>query len=91
LPPLRLEATVIGRVQGVGFRASVQWKAHELGLTGYVRNLWDDNVEVVAEGPEEDLRALLDYIRQGPRLARVDKVNHSLGPASGEFQGFRTG
>ena len=88
---LRLEARVLGRVQGVGFRASVQWKAHELGLAGYVRNLWDGNVEVVAEGPEDDLKALLEYLRHGPRMARVDSVRHSFGPGTGEFQGFRTG
>lgn len=63
-----------GRVQGVGFRQFVQEKARELGLVGYVRNLKDGDVELQAEGPEEDLDRLLETLRQGPPAARVDNV-----------------
>ncbi len=85
----RLEATVRGRVQGVGFRASVQWKAQELGLSGYVRNMWDGSVEVKAEGPKDRLEKLLAYLRRGPRFAAVEAVDYRFLPALSEFSGFR--
>lgn len=62
---------VTGRVQGVGFRAACEAEARALGLVGWVKNLPDGSVEVVAEGPEEALAALADWCRRGPRGARV--------------------
>lgn len=85
----RLEAWVRGRVQGVGYRAFVERVALELGLAGYARNLPDGRVEVVAEGPEEALRALLEKLKEGPRLARVEGVEAHLKEAQG-LRGFRT-
>ncbi|GGM91179.1 acylphosphatase [Thermus composti] len=70
----RLLALVKGKVQGVGYRAFAQRKALELGLSGYAENLPDGRVEVVAEGPKEDLEVFLQHLRQGPRLARVEEV-----------------
>ena len=67
----RLRAIVRGRVQGVGFRASTQEVALGLGLGGWVRNLPDGAVEVVADGEESALRELERFLRQGPRMARV--------------------
>ncbi len=83
----RLVALVKGRVQGVGYRAFVQKKALELGLSGYAENLPDGRVEVVAEGPREDLEALLHHLKQGPRLARVDKVEVQWSEETG-LKGF---
>lgn len=84
-----LRAVVRGRVQGVGFRDFVYTRARFLGLTGYVRNLPDDcSVEVVAEGRRADLEQLLEYLREGPRLARVDGVDVDWGEASGAFDRF---
>ncbi len=84
-----LHAVVRGRVQGVGFRDYIYTRARFLGLTGYVRNLPDGrSLEVVAEGPRSDLEQLLDYLRDGPRLARVDAVDTERGEATGSYRGF---
>ena len=66
-PPgdVRLTASVKGRVQGVGFRWWTRARALELGLRGSATNLDDGRVEVVAEGPEPQLQALLAALR-GP-------------------------
>lgn len=86
----RLFARVYGTVQGVGFRAFVQRRAVQLGLTGYVRNLWDEEtVEVVAEGMRPLLDELLAAIHRGPSMARVERVEVEWRPASGEYHHFR--
>lgn len=85
----RLHAVVEGRVQGVGFRVFVQEHATALGLTGWVRNMYSGEVEVVAEGPRSALEALLDKLRTGPRMAYVSEVRKTWQPASGEFLSFR--
>jgi acylphosphatase len=79
----RLIAIVTGSVQGVGFRAFVLRRARTRGLTGTVRNQPDGTVEVEAEGAEAELRALLAELEQGPRGARVTRVDSDLsaGPA----------
>ena len=85
----RLQAVVTGRVQGVGFRDFVRTEAASRGLTGYVRNGDDGaSVEFVAEGPESDLRALLEVIERGPRFARVDGVAAEWSDASEAFSRF---
>ena len=73
---------VSGRVQGVGFRDWVVRTAQRSGLTGWVRNLKDGRVEIVAAGDEEALQALVDGCRQGSPLARVEHVEAF--PASDE-------
>lgn len=85
----RLYAIVEGRVQGVGFRNFVLEAALSLGLNGWVRNRWDDSVEVVAEGEEEALDKFLQKLRRGPRAAYVTGVNQDWQPATGEFRDFR--
>lgn len=87
----RLHAIVRGRVQGVGFRAFVQREAMALGLGGTVRNLYfpRQQVEVVAEGPEDALNRLLGQLRAGPRLSGVDQVDVTWEPPRGEFTDFR--
>ena len=88
-PRISLLATVRGRVQGVGFRDFVCTRARFLRLAGYVRNGADGrSVEVAAEGPRQSLEQLLDYLRDGPRSARVDKVDVGWGEAGGDFSGF---
>lgn len=62
---------VSGRVQGVFFRANVKNKANELGLMGYARNTPDGNVEVAAEGDENKISELIEFIRKGPGIASV--------------------
>ena len=84
----RLHASVEGRVQGVGFRYFVVEKAQSLGLTGWVRNRWDDTVEVTAEGTRSDLETLLKYLQRGPTAASVAKVQSEWEEATGEFRSF---
>lgn len=72
---VRVRAFVSGRVQGVGFRRFTQRAARELHLSGWVCNLADGRVELVAEGPAEQVDALLDAVRRGPRAARVEAVD----------------
>ena len=66
--------TVAGRVQGVGFRFFAERAARELGVTGWVRNLPDGNVESLAEGEEDAVARYLERLREGPRLGRVTDV-----------------
>ena len=63
-----------GRVQGVGFRVSVASRAGGRGIGGWVRNRPDGAVEAVFEGRPEDVEALVDYVRDGPRGAAVEHV-----------------
>jgi acylphosphatase len=85
----RLHAIVEGHVQGVGFRSFVFETAYLFRLTGWVRNRWDETVEVIAEGERGTLEKLLATLRQGPRSAWVSRVNEEWLPATGEFTDFR--
>lgn len=87
--PIRLEATVIGLVQGVFFRQSTQLEANRLGLTGWVANQPDGTVRVIAEGDGEALRQLLAYLHHGPSGARVERVEANWAEATGEFNMFQ--
>ena len=84
-----LRAIVRGRVQGVGFREFVLTRARSLSRKGYALNLADGrSVEVLAEGELADLDRLVVYLRQGPRLSRVDSVELHWGDATGLHEGF---
>jgi acylphosphatase len=85
---VQLHLMVEGHVQGVGFRYFVFEKAQILGLTGWVRNRHDDQVEVTAEGDRETLEQLLAVIQIGPRGAFVSKVTPRWDQASGNFARF---
>lgn len=84
----RMRAIVRGRVQMVMFRDFVQRKASGLKLTGFVRNLKDGTVEVVAEGEQGSLERLEKKLHRGPLLARVEEVTAVRHPATGEFKKF---
>lgn len=84
----RLEAIVKGRVQGVGFRYHVSHRARHIGVTGYVRNLWDGSVEIVAEGDKTLVEQFLSYLQVGPRSAWVRDIVVNWQPASGKFDSF---
>jgi acylphosphatase len=82
-------ATVTGIVQGVYFRAFVEDHAQGLGLTGYVRNVTQSGaVEVEAEGEKAGLERLLGHLHQGPRAAKVAKVDVQWGTYTGRFRDF---
>ena len=87
-PPASLDASVRGRVQGVGFRYFVLDLATDLGLVGWVANMPDGSVRCVAEGPRRDLDTLLTALGQGPLGGRVDDVQATWGPAGGSFERF---
>lgn len=87
-PVEQLRATVYGHVQGVSFRFYTHETATNLGLTGWVANRYDGSVEVVAEGPRAMLDRLLDFLQQGPSMARVDQVQHEFLPATQQFKRF---
>lgn len=75
LPGTRaIRAVVAGNVRGVGFRAAVQRRAHQLGVEGWVRNAADGTVEVHAEGPSAAIEELTAFLRVGPRGATVDDL-----------------
>lgn len=84
----RLEATVRGRVQGVGFRFFVAHRAEALGLTGWVKNAGDGTVQCLAEGRRQDLEALLAALELGPSGARVESVSPAWSAATGSFDRF---
>ncbi|MEW5992303.1 MAG: acylphosphatase [Chloroflexota bacterium] len=84
----RLDAVVRGRVQGVGYRVFVLRAAAELGLHGWVANLPDGAVRVVAEGDVAALEDLVDRLRRGPAAALVTDVLTAWPPPTGEFRDF---
>ena len=79
---------VRGRVQGVGFRFYVQEAARREGVQGFVRNLPDGRVEVLAEGEADAILRVELSVRRGPFGARVDDVETELLEPSGRFVGF---
>ena len=79
---------VSGRVQGVGFRWFVEREAAQVGVTGWVRNCSNGDVEIMATGTPEQLNLLRQKLQQGPRAARVDHVSESRAPLL-EAQSFR--
>jgi acylphosphatase len=80
----RLRLLVHGRVQGVFFRQAAAEEARALGLRGWVRNLPNGDVEIVAEGPRRELKILAAWANQGPRLARVIGVEEEWSDYRGE-------
>jgi acylphosphatase len=85
---ISFDMVVSGRVQHVGFRYFARARAEELELTGYVRNLPDGSLRVVAEGELSALEAYADYLRSGPPLARVRNVDIFRSPYTGSFSSF---
>ena len=85
----RVHLVIHGIVQGVFYRATARDEAVRRGLTGWVRNRPDGSVECLAEGDEAVLRAYAGWCHEGPRAARVDRVEEAWGDATGEFDRFR--
>lgn len=67
-----VKITVSGRVQGVGFRYFIAGIADDLDLRGYAKNLFNGDVEIIAEGSHEFLEALIEKAKQGPRNSKVN-------------------
>lgn len=86
---VRANVRIRGRVQGVSFRYFTRQSAQDHGVTGWVRNLPDGDVEAVFEGREPDVRTVVDWCRQGPEGARVDRIEADWEEARGEFADFQ--
>jgi acylphosphatase len=85
----RMRLIVKGRVQGVFYRENTMNSARKLGgLTGYVKNLSDGSVEVVAEGEEKKLRELLKICKKGSFQSDVQSIEEFYSEPTGEFEGF---
>jgi acylphosphatase len=85
---VRAHVWVKGRVQGVGFRAHVEFYAQQIGVTGWVRNVGYDTVEAVAEGERARVERFIGMMKEGPRMARVDEARVEWEKPTGEFREF---
>lgn len=85
----RAHVLISGRVQGVAYRYFAEKYAKSFGITGWVKNLYDGRVEVLAEGDREDLDRFLARLREGPRLAAVDGFDATWEEFADEFPGFQ--
>jgi len=79
---------ISGRVQGVWFRASTKQKAEQLGLTGWVRNTADGNVEAILEGEEDIVKEMIDWCHCGPPSAQVEHVEVKNQDPTNSFDSF---
>lgn len=84
----RAHILVSGIVQGVFFRDHTRNTAQNLGLVGWVRNLSDGRVEIIAEGKDKKLQELIQWCHKGPRHARVDNVDATWQDSTGAFETF---
>jgi len=81
----RMRITASGTVQGVFFRAAASDEARRLGLTGWVRNTDDDQVEAEAQGDEQAVERFVEFCRAGPDQAQVDDLTvDDLDPVADE-------
>jgi acylphosphatase len=86
---VRAHIWVKGRVQGVGFRAHVEYQARQIGgLTGWVRNVGYDTVEAIAEGERANVERFIQMMKDGPRGSRVDESKVDWETTTGEFGAF---
>lgn len=83
-----MRVKIFGDVHGVGFRALTEHRARKLGLTGWVRNNPDGSVEIVFEGDDKKVRDMIEWCKQGPPAAYVERVNVEEEHFKGEFTEF---
>jgi acylphosphatase len=86
--PSRVNLVILGQVQGVFFRASTLEQAQSLRLSGWVKNLADGAVEILAEGSKYALEELISWCRHGPPDAKVEDVIVKWGKFQDEFRTF---
>jgi acylphosphatase len=84
----RAHVFISGEVQGVYFRDYTRRKAQALGLTGWVRNLWDGRVEAVFAGEAKAVQQAVNWCYVGSPYAQVESVEVSYEEPTGEFDGF---
>jgi acylphosphatase len=88
MKPVRATVRIKGLVQGVNFRYFTRRTALQQGVTGWVRNLPNGDVEACFEGREGDVRQVLEWCQQGPSAARVDELLIDWEEYRGEFEEF---
>jgi acylphosphatase len=84
----RAHVLVSGQVQGVFFRDSTRQKAEELGLSGWVKNVPEGQVEALFEGSSESIREMVDWCKEGPQRASVENVDVDFESAGGDLETF---
>ena len=84
----RIHIFIIGRVQGVFFRQSTRVMAIKNNVTGWVKNLNDGRVEIVAEGETQNIDNLIIWCKTGPANSRVDEFELSEENFTSEFENF---
>jgi acylphosphatase len=84
----RVQVIISGEVQGVAFRANCQHQADSLGVTGWVRNLWDGSVEALFEGSPKSVEAMLRWCHQGPPFAVITGVEVTEAEPGPPLRGF---
>ncbi|MFB6355374.1 MAG: acylphosphatase [bacterium] len=86
----RMELSIKGRVQGVGFRNFTVKTAKKLsGTTGWVKNESDGTVSLVAEGPMDELDTLKEAVEEGPSFANVTGIEENRTSPTGTFDTFK--
>ncbi|MCX8057517.1 MAG: acylphosphatase [Ignavibacteria bacterium] len=86
---MRAHIIVSGLVQGVGYRYFIHRKATELELKGFVRNLYNGDVEIVVEGEKDKIQILIEHAKIGPRMAFVKDLKIEWEEDKNEFTDFR--
>ncbi len=84
-----LSIFISGNVQGVSFRFFAKAQAMDLDISGWVKNLLDGRVEILAQGHKKNLEKFLATIKTGPNMARVNQVSHSWVQLPEKFPDFQ--
>ena len=84
----RLTITISGKVHGVFYRDFAKIEAEKLDITGYVKNLPNGNVEIIAEGSDENLEKFITACRKGPLMAFVNNIDIKETQALSDLEGF---
>ena len=85
---IEIHCVITGKVQGVAYRTYVQESATELDLVGYVKNMTDGSVEVVAQGGPDILKDFVEYLHEGSLLSKVEGVAVDWRSPSATFSEF---
>lgn len=84
----RVHLIISGFVQGIGYRAWIKREATKLGITGWVKNREDGEVEAICEGKPESIEALINLAKQGPLLSQINQVEVKWEASRGEYASF---
>ena len=85
---LKVNLTISGKVQGVGFRYFVLREAQKLGINGWVSNKSNGNVEAFAQGEKADLERFIAKVKEGPSFSRVEDVSLNWVNEADQYFGF---